>query len=231
MSTLKISLLWVLLALLVSCGMYKMEATKTQDDQQPWDDAIRESHAVEPQEVVSLTQTAFAKKPELTDTHIYLTVVPTSRPVFSTPSLTIGASQVSTKDGMLLMYVPAGEFLMGSLDSDHNATADEKPRSTVYLDTFWIDQTEVTNAQYTLCVQAGTCLAPLYDGSNTRDSYFSYSQYANYPVVFVTWDDAFNYCKWVDRRLPTEAEWEKAARGPDGRTYPWGEGIDCTRAN
>jgi len=94
----------------------------------------------------------------------------------------------------------------------------------VYLDAFWIDKTEVTNAQYRLCVQAGVCAIPI-------GKYFDNSNYTDHPVVYVYWQDANNYCSWVGRCLPTEAEWEKAARGTDGRTYPWGEGLDCSKAN
>ena len=126
---------------------------------------------------------------------------------------------------MMLLYVPAGEFLMGSADSDSQAISDEKPQHTVYLDAFWIDQTEITNAMYELCVQAGACRQPGDTG------YFSHSQYRRYPVVDVAWDDAKAYCSWAGRKLPTEAQWEKAARGKDGRSYPWGEGITCDKAN
>ena len=125
-------------------------------------------------------------------------------------------------DGMILMYVPAGTFTMGSNSSDQ---PDEKPEHQVNLDAFWIDQTEVTNAMYAKCVDVGECVAP----SNTAN--FSNSSYAKHPVVYVDWNQANAYCSWAERRLPTEAEWEKAARGTDGRTYPWGEGIDCNKAN
>jgi serine/threonine-protein kinase len=86
---------------------------------------------------------------------------------------------------------------------------------------FWIDQTEVTNAQYALCVQAGSCNPPV--KSNFYDlDYFGNSRYSNYPVVYVYWSYANAYCSWAGRRLPTSQEWEAAARGGDNRAYPWG---------
>jgi formylglycine-generating enzyme required for sulfatase activity len=136
---------------------------------------------------------------------------------------------------MTLLYVPAGEFTMGS-DTGHN---DEKPVHTVYLDAFWIDQTEVTNAMYTLCVQSGECIdhseaihkaRPDFDTSR-----YANPLYANYAVVYVNWNDATAYCDWAGRRLPTEAEWEKAASWDDTtktkHVYPWGDIIDCSYAN
>ena len=131
----------------------------------------------------------------------------------------MGSTMVSDVDGMVKLYVPAGEFEMGSTEGDSN----EDPVHTVYLDAYWIDQTEVTNAKYEKCVEAGACDAPEDDGSYTRDSYYGNSQYDDYPVIYVDWNQAGSYCEWAGRRLPTEAEWEKAARGDDGRTYPWGD--------
>ena len=136
-----------------------------------------------------------------------------------TPVYEIGSTMVSSKDGMVLVYVPEGEFLMGS----ENGEGDEDPEHTVYLDAFWIDSTEVTNAQYRLCYDAGICSYPNINSSATRGRYFNNYKYENYPVIGVDWYQAKEYCEWAGKRLPTEAEWEKAARGTDGRTYPWGE--------
>ncbi|HSK88998.1 MAG TPA: SUMF1/EgtB/PvdO family nonheme iron enzyme [Anaerolineales bacterium] len=133
----------------------------------------------------------------------------------------IGSIMLSEKEGMTLVYVPAGEFSMGN-DSGWD---EEKLAHTVDLTAFWIDQTEVTNEMYAKCVQEGSCPPP----SNATD--FNDSSYADHPVVYVSWNDANQYCTWAGRRLPTEAEWEKAARGTDGRVYPWGDPIACSFAN
>jgi eukaryotic-like serine/threonine-protein kinase len=136
----------------------------------------------------------------------------------------------SGNDGMALVYVPAGKFLMGSAATDSFGQKNEEPQHTVDLDAFWIDRTDVTNAMYTQCVSAGACQKPKALVSKTRPDYYTNPQYAQYPVVFVTWDDAQAYCAWAGRRLPTEAEWEKAARGTEGALYPWGnQPYDDTR--
>ena len=103
--------------------------------------------------------------------------------------------------------------------------ADEQPQHTVYLDAFWIDQTDVTNTMYAKCVSAGICDQPTNLSSFTRSSYYGNSQFDNYPVIYVDWNMADAYCKWAGRQLPTEAQWEKAARGTDGRIYPWGNNL------
>jgi formylglycine-generating enzyme required for sulfatase activity len=168
-----------------------------------------------------------------------VTITPGSRPLpeqTSSPSsgnipvetgFGIGSTTLRAKDGMTMVYVPAGSFTMGSKDGP----ADEKPAHQVTLDAFWIDQTEVTNGMWALCVQARGCQLPAIKRSYTRPDYYGNPQYNDYPVVSVNWSQAKGYCEWTGSRLPTEAEWEKAARGTDDRTYPWGEGIDQTYAN
>jgi len=157
--------------------------------------------------------------------HLPTTGAPT---VTVTPTPDISSTQISEKDGMVMIYVPEGNFSMGS-----NSYPDEQPIHTVYLDAFWIDQTEVTTRMYALCVAAGQCDLPSSNASYSHSNYYGNLQYDDYPVIYVSWNDASAYCTWRGdgTRLPTEAEWEKAARGTDGRTYPWGENIDCTYAN
>ncbi len=155
-----------------------------------------------------------------------LTVAPTP-----TYALATGSAMVSDKDGMTLVYVPAGEFLMGSAEGDPDADSDEKPHKAT-LDAYWVDRTEVTNEQYRRCVAAGACQPPSESKSATRASYYGNAEYDTYPVINVSWDAAQKYCTWTGRRLPTEAEWEKAARGTDGRKYPWGDAApDAQRVN
>lgn len=148
------------------------------------------------------------------------------------PTFSAYATRVSTADGMMQVYVPAGEFKMGSPEEDPEAREDEKPQHPVILNAYWIDQTEVTNSQYAACVQAAGCAPPRYSHSKTRGQYYDNPRYTDYPVVWVFWEDARKYCDWAGRRLPTEAEWEKAARGTDQRLYPWGnENPNCALAN
>ena len=137
--------------------------------------------------------------------------------------LGVGSYQISEKDGMKLMYVPAGEFQMGLTDG----RSDEKPVHTIFLDAFWIDQTEVTNGMYAKCVSTGTCRVQN-DWGGVNVKFKGVQQ----PVFGVDWNNSKVYCEWAGRQLPTEAEWEKAARGTDGRIYPWGNKLpDCSFLN
>ncbi|WKZ42195.1 MAG: SUMF1/EgtB/PvdO family nonheme iron enzyme [Anaerolineales bacterium] len=143
------------------------------------------------------------------------------------PNPGIGSIMISEKDDMVLVFVPAGEFTMGS----DSGGSDVKPVHQVSLDAFWIDQTEVTNTMYAKCVADGGCKPPSSSRSKTRIHYFGNSVFDEFPVIHVDWHQAEAYCEWAGRKLPTEAQWEKAARGTDGRVYPWGENIDCFYAN
>ncbi|MFM8320313.1 MAG: SUMF1/EgtB/PvdO family nonheme iron enzyme, partial [Chloroflexota bacterium] len=134
-------------------------------------------------------------------------------------------TRLAETDGMLQVYIPAGEFQMGSDPADRQAGDEEKPAHAVYLRAYWIDRTEVTNAMYARCEAAGDCQPPAQRASKTRPDYYGAAGFENYPVIYVAWEDARAYCAWADRRLPSEAEWEKAARGEDARPYPWGDRL------
>jgi formylglycine-generating enzyme required for sulfatase activity len=165
----------------------------------------------------------------------------------STPSDTTispKAITLSSVDRMVLVYVPEGEFLMGTEDSDTYAHDNEKPQQRVNLDAFWIDQTEVTNAMFKRFVAATGYQTDAEEQGfswifNLTDATFEEVDGADWqhprgpdsnieglddhPVVQVSWNDSLAYCKWVERRLPTETEWEKAARGEHGQTFSWGD--------
>lgn len=121
---------------------------------------------------------------------------------------------------MELAYVPAGEFTMGASPYDSDRDTNEEPQHAVYLDAFWISKTQVTNAMFNTCVNAGVCK---YSASHQTNPYYLDPLYVDHPVVYISWPMAQTYCAWTGGRLPTEAEWEKAARGTDGARYAWGE--------
>jgi formylglycine-generating enzyme required for sulfatase activity len=154
--------------------------------------------------------------------------------------------KVIASDGTVLsgemVFVPAGNFTMGS-----TVYSNEQPVHTVYLNGFYIDKYEVTNAQFKSFIDAGGYTTQAYWSAAgwaartsggwtlpyywTAGTYHSGTAWPNFPVVGVSWYEAEAYANFAGKRLPTEAEWEKAARGTDQRTYPWGEGVDGSRAN
>jgi formylglycine-generating enzyme required for sulfatase activity len=154
-----------------------------------------------------------------------------------TPTPGIGSTQVSDADGMLMVYVPAGDFTMGSNEGDPT----ERPVHMVYLEAFWIDRTEITNAMFARFADAtghrtdaerlgwswdynssGWNKTSGADWRHPSGPGSSLNGLENHPVLRVSWNDAVAYCAWAGRRLPSEAEWEKAARGTDARIFPWG---------
>jgi serine/threonine-protein kinase len=133
------------------------------------------------------------------------------------PPPAAGAVRINPKDGAEMVYVPAGEFIMGSDDGRRN----EKPRRKVYLDAYWMYKHEVTVAQYRkFCSETRRKMPDPPDWALKED----------HPIVKVSWDDAKAYADWAGVQLPTEAQWEKAARGTDGRTFPWGDTFDPSKA-
>lgn len=145
---------------------------------------------------------------------------PTAEPVpeetaVPTPTPTIEAPENMT-------FIPAGSFLMGS----SSGLPDEQPEHEVALDAFFLDTFEVSNADYRACVADGGCEQPVLTNGFTRQNYFNDPAFDNYPVIGVRWTHANAYCQWAGKRLPTEAEWEYAASGPDNFTWPWGNQFD-----
>jgi formylglycine-generating enzyme required for sulfatase activity len=165
----------------------------------------------------------------------------------------LGDTRVRPSDGTLMVYVPGGEFLMGSSDEQIEAQLElcsppseacykeffqgEMPQHPVRVDSFWMDQTEVTNAQFVaflndygdraensanlLVLDRGYCKIK----QDEDGEYYTSKGASDYPVVMVTWHGANEYCRWAGGRLPTEAEWEYAARGPENNLYPWGNDL------
>lgn len=246
----------------------------------------RNSQTPSPAEVVTMQETSSTKpaiseasstlevpSPTPSKTNFWKIVTPTLTPT-PTPSLspTISLTPIvrndlaktREKDGMKMVYVPAGEFIMGSTQEDIDAMIsstcpdcnpywfeDEIPKHSVYLDGFWIDKYEITNQQFSKFIEDSGYET---DAEKTDKSYIylkgkgwqlinganwqypkgpgsTIQDLMQHPVIHVSWYDAQAYCAWAGGRLPTEAEWEKAARGPNGRIYPWGNENDSSYAN
>jgi formylglycine-generating enzyme required for sulfatase activity len=163
-----------------------------------------------------------------------------------TPIATQGPVPVQAEvweDSSVMVHVPAGDFYMGSRDSDDaNADNDEKPMHSVHLDDFWIDQSEVTNEQFARFLneegnqeEDGVSWVNVEDEESNiiyeEGQYRPRNGYEDHPVTHVSWYGAQSYCQWAGKRLPTEAEWEKAARGTDGKIWPWGNDWDEDKVN
>ncbi len=134
--------------------------------------------------------------------------------------------RITSERGDEMLLVPAGAFTRGSAEG----FPDEVPVHEVYVDAFYMDKLEVTNEDYQACVEDGACEPPRRMDCCTEQpggyvawpEYFGNPEFNDYPVIFISWFDARDYCEWRGDRLATEAEWEKASRGTDGRMYPWG---------
>jgi len=204
---------------------------------------------ITPKEITPLPVTA--SQPQTVRT-IATVAAPTAATMADSPTAcaAIGQTWIRPTDGMVMVCVPAGEFFMGSSNDDAQSDSDEKPQHRVRLDAFWIDRTEVTVAKFrafaqatgyqtlaetegwgTTWVASSSALGNV-DGANWRHPEGPGSTTVDgQPVVQLNYTDAQAYCAWVGGRVPTEAEWEKAARGPGGEIYPWGNAWDGSRLN
>lgn len=168
-----------------------------------------------------------------------------SSPAAGTHSPSQDSSDYTDPRDISMRLVSEGQFTMGVAAVDALATCliyrddcqliwftDEEPVHPVYLEAFYIDTYEVTNAAYQACVDEGVCDPPKRINSSTRPEYYGKPEFNNYPVIHVDWEMAKTYCEnWRDGALPTEAQWEIAARATDDRIYPWGDDIEETFAN
>ncbi|UCG25942.1 MAG: SUMF1/EgtB/PvdO family nonheme iron enzyme, partial [Chloroflexota bacterium] len=155
----------------------------------------------------------------------------TATPAPSATPIPTPAPLIDEQSGAKMIYVPSGSFRMGSDETE----PDEAPSQIIRVDAYYLDETEVTNGQYAKCVAAGECQPPGRSGATYHPAYYGDSAYDDYPVIFVNWNDARDFCSWRGARLPSEAEWERAA-GFDPvmgikHTYPWGDIFDGSLLN
>lgn len=211
---------------------------------------LREVFSTSPEPEPEIVQATLTQPIEIATEPTEVPILPATASVQPTatpgPPTELGlGSTIVAQDGMTQLYVPAGEFLRGSNEDDLDASDNEKPPRSIYLDAFWIDKTEVTNEMFARFVDETAHQTEaektgwgytftdekwvVTDGAEWRHPQgptSSVEGLAQHPVVQVSWNDALAYCEWAERRLPTEAEWEKAARGvpteEGSQIYPWG---------
>jgi formylglycine-generating enzyme required for sulfatase activity len=185
---------------------------------------------------VSIHQVEIAEPPPMpTETVALTTEIATPTPL---PLSTESSRLINPVDGAVLVEIPAGSFTMGAdpevgmkiCEISRNGCAledfeDESPIHEVILNEYWIYQTEVINDQYRQCVDSSGCTLPAFL------EFYDQDLFAGHPAVYVSWYQADVYCQWAGGRLPTEAEWEKAARGDYARLFPWGDNPECGYAN
>jgi formylglycine-generating enzyme required for sulfatase activity/serine/threonine protein kinase len=157
------------------------------------------------------------------------TLTPTTEPT-ETPAPT-PAPLIDEQTGARMIFIPGGIFRMGNDEGEN----DERPSRVIRLDPYYMDETEVTNGQYAVCVEQGGCRPPSIANPTYHSAYYGSAAFENYPVVYVTWQQANNFCQWRQARLPSEAEWERAASFDPVQMqkyrYPWGDTFDGSVTN
>ena len=219
---------------LLAVGFFITRALASQPERVPTAIPVVPTFTRAPETPIVLTEEPIEEEPvdepAATEPEAETAVPATEAPVATeVPATTPGGipAEIVDSQGVQMVLVPEGNYMSGN----ENGDIDEVPVHSIFLDSFYIDKYEVTNALYESCVNASVCRPLRRIDSFTRSSYFGNPDFDNYPVVYVDWNMANAFCEWRGATLPTEAQWEKAARGEDGRTYPWGEEIDCRRAN
>jgi serine/threonine-protein kinase len=234
-----------ILSTLSACGQEKAEMTRLVETvvvTATPQEVLASVPAAEVPPTTPPTTTAVATAPEPSATPTK-SPPPTADSMLPPAQAVLGSTWTRPADGMTMVYAPGGDLQMGSAQDDPQVLPDELPLHTVRLDSFWIDRNEVTNAQFVQFLNEqgsgglrGSRMIVLDQGytqvSRVGDRFATKETARDRPVVMVTWHGAAAYCEWAGGRLPTEAEWEYAARGPEGNLYPWGSTPpDCDLAN